>query len=681
MNKRDSLLVFLASLAALPVQAATDMDQLLSLSLEDLMATKVTISTSTKQSLARAPSVVSVITAEDIKATGATNLTEILQTVPGIYVRTNLFGFRPQVTFRGATGTHTLLMVNGAPIRDLVWSSGIFWKGLPTSMIDHVEIIRGPGSALFGSDASAGVVNIITKTAAGVEQTEVGARAGKFDMREGWAQYGGNWNGVDVALTAEVSHTDGHNPYIATDGQTSKDRTFRTQASYAPGNAYYGYDNADLRFSAGIENWRMQADYTRRSNLGIGLTGAAVLDPQTRGSDSRADLAAIYSNEAFASDWGLNADLRYYRLEYSSGDGFHERPAGYADASGVYPAGFLNQIRSAQRGYSMEVSGLYRGLKTHSLRIGGGYKLDDLYSVQQRINLGTGPNGIPLPAGGPLVDVSDTPYALAPERIRRIRYFFLQDVWTIASDWELTAGVRQDRYSDFGSTLNPRLALVWQSTDQLVTKLMYGRAFRAPSYLELYSLTAANKPNPNLTPERSQTWDLAFSYSASKDLKLGLDFYRFAQTNLIAPDASNQFQNIGNNTAHGIELEAQWQATRTVRISGNVTNRTETIAFNSVPKQKAYLRADWGLAPNWNWDLQANRIGRRVLPAGDVRAPLDAYTLLDTTIRYVHRKEWEFAASLRNLLNVDAREYSSSAIPNNLPLPRRSFYAEARYKY
>lgn len=662
MNIQKRLLAFFFT--ATSAHAATDsrLDQLLSLSLEELMATKVKISTSTEQPLTKAPSVVSVITADDIKATGATNITEVLQSIPGIYVRTNLLAYRPQITFRGAAGTQTLLMVNGQPIRDLVWSAGIFTKGMPTTMIDHIEIIRGPGSALFGSDASAGVINVITKTAAGIGHSEAGGRAGSFDSQEGWVQYGGNWNGVDVALTAELSHTDGNNPYI------EKDR----QSPSTAGDAQYGYDNQDVRFSAAIENWRLLADHTHHGNLGIGLTGGGILDPRTKASDSRTDLALLYNNAEVVRDWGLNAEVRYYQLSYSSGNGFYEQPPG---AIGTYPEGQINQQRSAQRGYSAEVSGLYTGLRTHALRIGGGYKLDDLYYVEQHVNFGTGPDGNALPAGGPLVDISDTPYTYAPEKARRIKYAFLQDIWTIANDWELTAGVRYDRYSDFGSATNPRLALVWQTTDQLVTKLMYGRAFRAPSYLELYAVTAATRPNPGLIPERSATVDLAFAYSASRDLKLGVDFYRFQQTNLIGQDASLQYQNLGPNTARGIELEAQWQAARTLRVSGNYTTRSETTPYNSVPKRKSYLRADWTFLPRWNWDVQVNRIGERT----SATKHLDPYTAVDTTLRHVYSKEWELALSLRNVFDVDARDISSPTY--NLPLPKRSFYTEVRYKF
>ena len=680
---KQRALMMLCLVQALTAHAASEatLDQLLSLSLEELMATKVTISTNTQQALSKAPSVVSVITAQDIKATGAINLTEILQSVPGIYVKANLFGFRPLVTFRGAAGTHTLLMVNGAPIRDLVWSPSIYWRGLPTHMIERVEIIRGPGSALFGSDASAGVINVITKTAGVIDQSEAGVRLGSFDAQEGWLQHGGQWNGFDIGFTAELLHTDGHSPFIPVDGQSVKDKAFFTQVSHAPGTARYGYGNEDLRLSIGKGNWRLLADYLRHRNVAIGLTGGAVLDPQTRGNDSRFNMQVLYADAQIASDWSLNAELRYFHLDYSSGDGFHETPAGFKDASGSYPAGFINQMRAAERGFGAEASGLYTGLKAHALRLGGGYSADSLYRVEQFITKGTGPDGKPLAPGGPLVDVSDSPFAFAPEKTRRIGYLFLQDVWTLAPDWDLTAGARYDHYSDFGGTLNPRLALVWQGTDRLTTKLMYGQAFRAPSYLELYALTAATRPNPNLLPERSKTWDLAFSYWAAQDLKLGIDVYRFAQSNLIAGDASNQFQNMGDNTSRGVELEAMWQASKTLRVAGNLTHRKDISAtFNSVPRQKAYLRTDWAFMPNWNWNLQATWIGNIPLPSGDRRAPLNAHTLVDTTLRYAHSRHWEFAASVRNLFDVDAREYSSATLAANLPLPRRSLYAELRYR-
>lgn len=183
MEKKFSITILSLSLGlstALSAYANSDerLDHFISLSLEDLVSLETTIATATKHTTSKAPAVVTLITAEDIKATGATNLVDVLEGVPGIHIRVSQFGNRPLVQFRGAKGTQTLLMINGNSTADLAWNFGIFWKGLPASIIERVEIIRGPGSALFGADASAGVVNVITKTAGKIAHSEAGVRTG-----------------------------------------------------------------------------------------------------------------------------------------------------------------------------------------------------------------------------------------------------------------------------------------------------------------------------------------------------------------------------------------------------------------------------------------------------------------------------------------------------------------------
>lgn len=652
MSMRKLVMAFIGLLPAL-AHGNERLDHLLSLSLEELMAMEVRISTSTPQAVSRSPAVVTIITAEDILATGATNLVDVLEGVPGVHIRASQFGNRPLVHFRGANAGQTLLMVNGAPMKDLLWGFGIYWKGLPASMIERVEIIRGPGSALYGADAAAGVINVITKTASRIERNEAGLRAGSHASRAGWLQYGGRWGGFDVGLTAEASGTDGHDPYIRADKLGES------------GRAGYGWRNADLRFAAARGNWRLHADYMRHDGLETGLTGAGVLDPVTRGRDSRHSLDLLYDNDCYADDWSLSAALRYANLDYSSGDGFQESPPSLADPDGV-----INRQRAAERRVSAEASGLYTGLPGHAIRVGAGYVWQDLYKVRQVYDN---------------VDLTDTPDAFAPEKMRRIGYLFVQDVWTLSEDWELTAGARYDRYSDFGDSLNPRLALVWQGSDRMTGKLVYGQAFRAPSYQELYSRTSFTLPNAALKPERSRTWDLAFNYAVTPDLRLGLDFFHVVQTDLIAASGTpSQFHNVGRHTLRGVELEAQWQAAAALRLSANYTlRRQEDSPYRTyaVPEREAYLRADWAFRPGWNWNLQANWIGSRPRAAGDARDPVDAFTVVDTTLRHRQDEHWEFAASLRNLFDADARAYTGTAIADDLPLPGRHLYAEIRYRF
>lgn len=661
--------------------------QFLSLSLEELMQQKVTISTHSEQVLSKAPSAVTVITADDIKATGTTNLAEVLQTVPGIHVKYQQFANRPLISFRGASDKQTLLMVNGAPMSDLMWRQGIFWKGLATSGIERVEIIRGPGSALFGTDASVGVINVITKTAGRLAGSEAGLRLGSFDTQTAWMQYGGEWSGFDVAMTVDVSHTAGPDPLIVSDAQTGNDLLFATNASLAPGHADFGYRNADLRLSVAREQWRLNLDYTRHDDLETGMTGAGALDAVTEGKDSRFDVALIFADEQFSDDWGLNAELRYRHIDYSSGDGFQEWPPGFTDATGTYPEGVINRMRSAERSVSGEVSGQYRGIEHHALTLGAGFRWQDIYRVEQWVNSGVDGNGNPLLAGGPLVDLSDTPYAFAPEKDRTARYLYLQDIWALADDWELTAGARYDHHSDFGGSLNPRLALVWHASDRLTTKLLYGQAFRAPYFQELFTETSFSLPNPDLDPERSETLELSFSYMLTRDLRLAMNLYRLEQRDIISTQtvpglAKPRYQNTGDQTTHGMELETWWQASEDVRLYANYAyNDPDDGPFRDYgrPQQQAYLRADWRFLPNWHWNAQANWIGERERTTGDSRPTLDDDLVADSTLRYTGIRDWELALSIRNVFDAHARDFTRSSIPDDLPLPARSVFVEARY--
>lgn len=658
---------------------------LLSLSLEELLAQEVSISTQSKRKLSKAPSVVTVITAEDIKATGATNLVEVLQGVPGIYVRASQFGFRPLVHFRGAGANQTLLMVNGAPMKDLLWGFGIFWKGLPVSAIERIEIIRGPGSALFGSDASAGVINVITWTAGENTEAEAGLRAGADDTASAWLRHAAAWNDLQVRFSADTFTTDGHDPLIRADAQSTQDSRFGSHASLAPGHARYGWAGEDYRLSVASGNWQLLADYMRHRDLDIGLTGAGVLDPVTEAGDHRCNLSLRYSNPEFAQDWGLQAEWRYQDLSYTSGAGFQERPPGYVDASGTYPDGLLNRMRSAERQLNFELSGDYAAGSGHALRLGMGYQWQDLYHVAQSVNGGVGPDGSPLPAGGPLVDLTGTPHAFAPEKSREVVYAFVQDIWTLTDRIEVTAGARYDRYSDFGDTFNPRLAVVWQASDTVTAKLMYGQAFRAPSYQELHAVTTVALPNAGLDPETSRTWDLSLAYTPSKRWSLGLDFYHLSLSDLIVATGSpRQYQNVGDHSIRGLELEARWQPRDPLRLTANLSLLAQDdSAFRSlfVPERQAYLRADWRVAPAWHWNLQAHWASRRPRGANDPRDALDGHTLVDTTVRYAPDDHWELALSVRNLFDADAREYTGAAIPGDLPLPGRHGYAELKYRF
>ena len=258
--------------------------------------------------------------------------------------------------------------------------------------------------------------------------------------------------------------------------------------------------------------------------------------------------------------------------------------------------------------------------------------------------------------------------------------------------------MRYDHYSDFGSTVNPRLALVWETRHDLTTKLLYGRAFRAPSWAELRNI---NNPvalgNPKLNPETINTVELAFDYRPFDQLRLGLNLFNYWWSDIIrfSPDpGGNTFtaRNTGEQIGRGLELEADWRLASMFRVMGNYSYQhsiDESTDHNSgyAPLHKVYLRADWEFLPDWHLNPQLDWIIDRRRILGDNRPAVGDYLWADLTLRRKRlRDHWEVAFSVRNLFNADAREPSPAGtpiapIPNDLPLPGRYFYGEIRFSF
>jgi iron complex outermembrane receptor protein len=341
------------------------------------------------------------------------------------------------------------------------------------------------------------------------------------------------------------------------------------------------------------------------------------------------------------------------------------------------------------------VSAFYTGITRHVLRVGTGFNYSEVYDVRETKNYGPGVIDGTIPVvNGALTDVSGTPFAFLPTKSRENFYLFLQDVWDLARDWELTAGLRYDNYSDFGDTLNPRMALVWSVRHDLNAKLLYGQAFRAPSFAELFN---QNNPvvlgNPDLDPETIATLELALDYQPLDDLRFAINGFHYWWEDIIrfVPDAggaSSTAQNAGKQTGLGLELEAEWKPTRSLRLLGNYAlqkstdENTDTDSGNA-PQHQLYARAEWEFYPYWQLTPQINWVIDRARSAGDPRPELDDYAMLDLTLRRrAIFDRFEIALKLRNLLDVDAREPSPAPgvfLPNDLPLAGRSVYGEVRY--
>ena len=203
---------------------------------------------------------------------------------------------------------------------------------------------------------------------------------------------------------------------------------------------------------------------------------------------------------------------------------------------------------------------------------------------------------------------------------------------------------------------------------------------------------SGHRGNAALKSETLSTLEAAFSWQARAGTQLNLSLFRYDMKDIIRTSDTGggtaQFNNIGAQHGTGLELEGQWDATRKLRLSGNlglqrsIEDMTGTDA-GYAPRRHLNARADWSIANGWLLSGQVNHVAERLRSAGDARAPIPDYTTADLTLRTGKSKgSWDFAVSVRNLFNADAREPSVApglALPQDIPLARRSLYVQAAF--
>jgi iron complex outermembrane receptor protein len=658
----------------------------------------VSIATGSQQSLRRAPAVASVITAEDIAAMGATDLDEVLETVPGVHVTRSPNGYASAYAIRGVAtpyGVQALMLQNGVPMTTMfVGNKGNIWGGYPVEHIARIEIIRGPGSALYGADAFSGVINIITKNAADTPGTEMGARAGSFKTGSAWVQHGGKLGPVDVAAYLRVGSTDGFKETLSADAQTARDRTSGTRASRAPGSVNTGYDAVDANLDLGYDKFRLRAGYKLRDNVETGAGIASALDPVGKMKSERITADLSWVDTQFAKDWGLGFAGSYLQYEQLMPTYLQLSPPGTKIRTNTFPDGQIGAPETWERQLRLSAFATYGGFKHHSIRFGIGHDDLNLYDTATHKNYTLTATGAAVPAG-PVADYSTLQPFMTPQR-RKVNYVYVQDEWNFAKDWTLTAGLRQDKFSDFGATTNPRVALVWDAAHDLTVKLLYGQAFRAPAFSEQHSINnPVNRGNPNLAPETVKTTEAAFSWQLRRDMLVNLSLFQYQMKDIIrtitntVANTGTTYTNAGEQTGDGGELEMVWDATRSLRLTGSYAwqhsvDKTSKTDVGYAPHHHIYARADWRFTGSWLASTQVNWVADRKRAAGDTRPDISDYTTVDLTLRTTNsRDRWNFAGSVRNLFNATVLEPSSApgtAIPNDLPMPGRSLYLQAIYK-
>jgi outer membrane receptor for ferrienterochelin and colicins len=509
------------------------------LKLEELMEIEVaTVYGASKyeQKVTEAPSSVTLVTSDDIKKYGYRTLADILRSVRGFYTTYDrnyhyigVRGFsRP-----GDYNTRVLLLVNGVRINDNIYDQASIGTDFPldVDLIDHVEIICGPGSSLYGSNAFFGLINIITKSGRDIEGMEVSGEAGSFNSYKGRLTYGNKFqNGMEMVLSGSYYDSKGDERLFFKEFDDPA-----TNNGIAEDLDYDRYKSLFGKFS--VHDFTLQSAYIERKK------GVPTASFETVFNDSRyftvdehfyIDLKYEHN---FANDLSVMARLNYNYYTYH---GYY--PYDYADL-GALPYIVLNEDYSRGEWWGGELQISKKLFEKHKFIIGGEYR--DNFKQEQK-------------------NSDEIQVYLNDKRDSNIWAFYIQDEYKMLNNLTINAGVRYDHYDTFGSTTNPRLAFIYNPFEKTTFKLLYGTAFRAPNAYELYYNDGdiSSKSNSDLKSETIKTYELVYEQFIGNNLRgtASAFYYKIDDLITLTTDPSDNllvFENIDNVEAKGVEFELE----------------------------------------------------------------------------------------------------------------------------
>ncbi|MGJ8679427.1 TonB-dependent receptor plug domain-containing protein [Paraglaciecola sp.] len=499
---------------------------LFDLSLAELLSVEITGATLQRSTLQKVPAAVTVITKKQINLYGFSDLSSLLNYVSGYQVqRSDVSSFGQTISSRSlkanSSAREILVLVDGQRLND-DWTGGAthLLAKFPLNHVERVEVIKGAGSALYGSNAYAGVINIVTaiqnETSVSISQ-HGGARInGQFNhlLEEGYISA---FASVDTYHGEEVKIYD---PFT-TQLEDTRD-PFQSNLFYIKGS----WKNIELN----ISHQKNQSEQF----YAVGF----VSNPNNYLSMTQEFIRLKHQTVMF-DHWKIKTQLFMSKHKYEVTGKIAPTPIE------TYITG---QVLEQDQGF--EISASYSVSTQENILIGIEYRQPKLTNTDANTS---GALNLYLPQ--------------ALTTGRKVKGVFFQYQNTLFENIEYILGVRQDNYNDFGTHFSPRIGINWQVNPQQVVKVLYGNSFRAPNRLETGVMNSnAFTANPNLQPEIFSTFDLIWQYSANNTL-FSIDvFYnevddgvRQLQTTPI------QFTNDGTGSSTGVELELahtfneQWQ--------------------------------------------------------------------------------------------------------------------------
>ncbi|MCP4400721.1 MAG: TonB-dependent receptor [bacterium] len=661
-----------------------------------------------------APSIISVIRAEDIERMGAGTLMDVLRTIPGVEIVQDRLGVS-QIVVRGLREAYSpgvKLLIDGHSLNDPITGGATSaYDDLPLKNVSRIEIIRGPASALYGANAFVSVIHVITKNVEEIDGFKMALGAGSFDSYNPSMLFGKVFNELEVIFSADYFTTNGAELMIEEDGLSDYDRSVQDSGlgpfSLAPGILREEREKLDLSWNVNFRNVSFQGKFLEKHREPF-LTNFYLLN-----HDSFEDTHHIYAElkyrryftERLEFDGRLYADSFSLDTHQQGGRGLVFPTQGQTWPE--LPDGLIVRLEGESQRYGIEGQVNLRTFRNNDLILGAAYEYSGIDDVFFRTNM---LSDVVESGSNELIQIQDMPDGVRLSSFQHFAAFFAQDHWQIRPSIGLTLGLRGDYYSEFGGVLTPKAGLTYEPNSTWNFKALLGSAFRVPSFMETFfvgtNLSERGEEGENgietsddLVLEELYTFELGMGYQGSDWFTGNLNYFYSDLNQLVeVPEGddteslpigtSRFYKNIGGIDVHGLEGEITGSSEReidlgvipriigtTFRLNYSYQDARDAETHDRVP-DIARHKGNVGVAFN----LSAAEDGERSSPAifrtfsdefslyfnlflcgerqrsiDDSREALPGYATLDTTLKAygLFHKKLDLAFSMKNVLDKE----------------------------
>jgi len=619
-----------------------------------------------KENIKKTPASVTVVDSDMIEKMGAQTLIDALRSVPGLGVhQSNMF--TNEIESRGTKtwfSEKVLILLDGHSLNTLRnGGATVQYDKIPLDNVKRIEVVRGPASALYGENAFTALINIITKDAKDINGIEASIKGGSFNSKTFNLLFGKVYGALSISGNINVTQTDGYDPYIASDALGNS------------GIADTSSKRKNMHFKMDYKGFYLMGQYSdREEGPYFGIANA--LNKNTLYNYESLFVEAGYKKD-ISKDISLHA--RAYYDKNTPNNTLEVFPAGFP--APIYPNGILANSSWESTKKGMEVVGTYRG--DNFVFISG------MMFEKQNIDKPT-----EIQNYDPLTMAPYPTMTLLPPELRSIApvdrevyAFYGELIYEFSKSLKVSLGTRYDHFSDFGGTVNPRTGIVWEANENNIFKVMYGEAFRAPTFAELYN---QNNPsiigNPNLNPEKIKTVELGWQNSSFKRADFTLTLFHNKITDIISLGNTNMYGNEGSLVVLGLESEIKYNLGRGSYILANYTYQEpknddyDKALLSGISKHTAYIGLNYRFNENYNLYIDANYKSEQLRSPSDTKAPIESMIIANATllVKELIDDDLTLKFTINNLL--DEKAYHTSSVAD-YPLAQRSFTAELKYKF